>query len=383
MAYNDKRPSGDGPYVLPENVPANEYLNLEGLKFSTSRNFAVWLHDCLEQFDPDPLRYYLCANMPENRDTDFNLRQFQAHNNNELADTVGNFVNRTLTFVERYFAGKTPEAGNLGQADRELLARIDLPAQVGTCIDSFRFRAAVDCFTEFARSCNKYFNDKAPWASRGTDPADCATTLNLCVQAAHALSVAMWPLMPFSAEKLWAQLGLSTDWRDHPWEQDYANAIQPGHAIGKVEVLFPKIEDSRIEAGEKTYKGQAAEPEKAAVEEEPLAPPVEVEFEDFARLDIRVAVVVAAEPVPKSDRLLKLTLDLGPLGARSVAAGIAKHYRPGELIGRKVLVAANLKPRKVRGIESRGMVLAALHEDSLALTGIDPAKDLPPGAKIS
>ncbi|MCE5269668.1 methionine--tRNA ligase, partial [bacterium] len=226
-----------GQYVLPENVPANEYLNLEGLKFSTSRNFAVWLHDYLDHFHPDPLRYYLCANMPETRDMDFNLREFQAHNNNELADAVGNFVNRTLTFVQRYFEGKVPQRNTLGELDREMLGQLDsVAARIGELIDSFRYRAAADAFAEFARFCNKYFNDKAPWASRKNDLEGCATTLNLCVQASHALSMVMWPIMPFSAENLWGQLGLSTDWREHPWEQDYANASQSGHALGEVKV---------------------------------------------------------------------------------------------------------------------------------------------------
>ncbi|MCE5273465.1 methionine--tRNA ligase subunit beta, partial [bacterium] len=299
------------------------------------------------------------------------------------ADAVGNFVNRTLTFVQRYFEGKVPQRNTLGELDREMLGQLDsVAARIGELIDSFRYRAAADAFAEFARFCNKYFNDKAPWASRKNDMADCATTLNLCVQAAHALSMVMWPIMPFSAENLWGQLGLSTDWREHPWEQDYANAIQSGHALGEVKVLFPKIEDSQIEAEEKAIKDRAVTveaPKKA--ESEPIEPPLD--FGDFRKVDIRVALVTAAEPVKGSDKLLRLSLDLGPLGARTVAAGIAKHYRPEELIGRKVLMVANLKPRQVMGFESQGMVLAAVTGDTLALSGIDTAKALAPGARIS
>ncbi len=371
-----------GGWVLPDNVPANEYLNLEGLKFSTSRNFAVWLKDYLDRFQPDPLRYYLCAGMPETRDTDFNLREFQARNNNELADTVGNFINRALTFIERYFEGQVPERGEPDELDRQLLAWLEgrLANELGGQLDTFRFRAAADTLTEFARFCNKYFNDKAPWAARKNDPGACATALNLSAQAVYALSVAMWPIMPFSAEKLWGQLALSADWREHPWRPDLSQRLPAGHRLGKVEVLFPKIEDERIAEQEASYKGAVAK--KA----EPQQPPLEaqIEFEDFKKVDLRVALVTAAEAVKGSDRLLRLSLDLGELGSRTVAAGIAAHYSPEELVGKKVLVVANLKPRKLMGFESQGMVLAAVLGDQLALAAIDREQaDLPPGTRIS
>ncbi|MFH1069192.1 MAG: methionine--tRNA ligase [Candidatus Glassbacteria bacterium] len=370
-----------GHYVLPDNVPANEYLNLEGLKFSTSRNFAVWLHDYLDRFHPDPLRYYLCASMPETRDTDFNLREFQAHNNNELADTVGNFINRTLTFVQRYYDGRIPERGKPGTLDSEMLSRLGRVAdEVGDHIDHFRYRLAADTFGEFARFCNKYFNDKAPWETRKSDPENCATTLNICSQAVYGLSVVMFPIMPFSAENVWGQLGLSTVWKDHPWQQDFSSKLPAGHAIGKVAVLFPKIDDAAIEAQEASYKGGKTQEKKAET-----APTIQ--YDDFIKVDVRVAVVTAAEEIAKSNKLLKLTLDLGPLGTRTVAAGIRGHYTPESLVGRKVLVCANLAPRKVMGIESQGMVLAAVHgegdKETLALTTIDPAVDLPPGTRIS
>ncbi|MEA1996651.1 MAG: methionine--tRNA ligase [Gemmatimonadota bacterium] len=376
-----------GKYVLPANVPANEYLNLEGLKFSTSRNYAVWLHDYLDRFPPDPLRYYLCSNMPETRDTDFSLKEFQAHNNYELADTVGNFINRTLTFIERYFDGRIPERGEPGILDKEMLRWLkeDAAKNMGYFLDSFLFRTAAYTFGEFSRFCNKYFNDKAPWKTRKTDIEDCATTLNLCAQAAYAISVIMWPIMPFSAEKLWAQLGLSTDRRDHAWADDLSDKLEPGHRLGPVEVLFPKIEDSQIEVQEVLYRGGA---ETASVREKPEEEREEevfaetIDFDLFSKVDIRVAVVKAAEAVPKSRRLIKLTLDVGPVGERTVAAGIAEHYEPSSLVGRKVLMVVNLSPRKVMGIESQGMVLAAEEEGKLSLTGIDQAADLPPGAKI-
>jgi len=382
MAYNDS-PSAEVNWVLPENVPANEYLNLEGLKFSTSRNFAVWLADYLERFEPDPLRYYLCSNMPETRDTDFSLKEFQAHNNNELADTVGNFVNRTLTFVERYFEGRVPELGEPDELDREMIERLGKIAEaVGQCLDTFRFRAAVDVFGQFTRFCNKYFNDKAPWKTRRDNPEECATTLNLCVQACYAISVVIWPIMPFSAEKLWAQLGLSTDWRKHPWQQDFSQALRPGHRLGKVEVLFPKIDDSLIEEQAATLdKAKARAAPAETVKEKAMQETIDIE--QFARVDIRVALVTAAEAVPKSRNLIKLVLDVGELGERTVAAGIVGHYQPEELVGKKLLLAANLEPRKVMGIESRGMVLAAVHGEDLALCTVDEKAGLPPGTKIS
>ncbi len=375
-----------GNYVLPENVPANEYLNLEGLKFSTSRNFAVWLHDYLDRFQPDPLRYYLCANMPETRDMDFNLKEFQAHNNNELADTVGNFINRTLTFVQRYFDSRIPERNPPGDLDSQMLERLGkIAGQVGELLDTFRFRAAADTFCEFSRFCNKYFNDKAPWETRKNNPEDCATTLNLCCQAVYGLSVVMWPIMPFSAENVWAQLGLSTDRHDHDWKADLSTRLEPGHKIGKVEVLFPKIEDQAIQAQEDSYKGDAATAEKADEKKAETEP--EIEFNDFVKVDIRVALVKAAEAVPRSKKLLKLTLDLGPLGERTVAAGIAEHYEPASLVGRKVLAVVNLEPRKVMGVTSQGMILAAVEgegaSEKLSLATIDSAMDLPPGTRIS
>ncbi|MBW7995857.1 MAG: methionine--tRNA ligase [Candidatus Glassbacteria bacterium] len=372
-----------GKYVLPENVPANEYLNLEGLKFSTSRNFAVWLHDYLDRFEPDPLRYYLCSNMPENRDTDFNLREFQAHNNNELADTVGNFINRTLTFVSRYFDGKIPARGQgakkLGELDEEMLARQEkITAEVGEHIDNFRFRQAADTFGDFARFCNKYFNDKAPWASRKSDIDDCATALNICAHAVYALSVAMYPIMPFSAVKIWRQLGLSDDWHDHPWSQDFSAKLPEGHKIGKVEVLFPKIDDEAVSAQEATYQGNKEQRKEDSAK---------IALDDFIKVDIRVALVTAAVEIPKSKKLLRLTLDVGELGERTVCAGIKGHYTPEALVGRKVLLCANLAPRTVMGIESRGMVLAAVagegKDELLGLTTIDPEADLPPGTRIS
>jgi len=371
-----------GSYVLPENVPANEYLNLEGLKFSTSRNFAVWLHDYLDRFHPDPLRYYLCANMPETRDMDFNLKEFQAHNNNELADTVGNFINRTLTFVERYFDRCVPQRHSPGELDSQMLERLGSAAdQIGELLDTFRFRAAADAFGDFSRFCNKYFNDKAPWQTRKSDPQDCATTLNLCCQAVYGLSV----LMSFSAENVWAQLGLSTDRRDHTWSADMTARLEPGHKIGRVEVLFPKIDDQAIQAQEDSFKGGTAAVEKD--DEKNAATEPGIAFDDFVKVDIRVALVKAAEAVPKSNKLLKLTLDLGLLGERTVAAGIAEHYEPASLVGRKVLMVANLEPRKVMGIESQGMILAAAEgeglAEKLAMTTIDSAVDLPPGTRVS
>ncbi|MEA2064098.1 MAG: methionine--tRNA ligase subunit beta, partial [Gemmatimonadota bacterium] len=264
---------------------------------------------------------------------------------------------------------------------------IKIAEEVGNYIDTFRFRQAADTFGEFTRFCNKYFNDKAPWKTRKEEPGTCATTLNLCAQACYAISVVMWPVMPFSAEKLWAQLGLSTDWKDHPWDQDFIaeKNLPAGHRLGKVEVLFPKIEDSLIdEQIAALEKAKAASSGKAAVEKE-VEQAETIDFDQFAAVDIRVAQVKAAEEVPKSKRLLKLTLDVGELGERTVAAGIREHYEAGELVGRKVLIVVNLEPRKVMGVTSQGMILAACTAagQELGLTTVDPTKDLPPGTRIS
>ena len=369
-------------YVLPDNVPANEFLNLEGNKLSTSRNYAVWLRDYLQKFDPDSLRYCLAINMPETRDADFSWREFQARHNNELADILGNFVNRTLTFVHKYFGGKVPPRGPLNELDRELIARMKTAGQeVGEALDRFQFKEATRRFMDLARFANKYFNDSEPWKTRKTDPERCGTTLNLCVQATYNLAVLMEPFLPFTAAKVWKMLNLPGTVQDAHWDRIGELPIADQHPLGTVEILFRKIEDAAIEAEIARLK--------QALEGEPKPEPDEatetndsamITIEEFQKVQLKSGRVVAAEPVPKSDRLLKLQVDLGR-ETRQLVAGIAQHYQPEELIGKTVIVVANLKPAKIRGVESQGMLLAVKDGDRLSLLTTD--RPVSPGKPVS
>ena len=360
-----------GDFVLPDNVPANEFLNLEGNKLSTSRNYAVWLDDYLQKFEPDSLRYVLASILPENRDSDFSWKDFQARHNNELADILGNFVNRTLTFAHRYFDGKVPALNELDELDRELLKRLqEAPDRLGQLIDTFQFKAYVREFMELARFANKYFNDKEPWSTRKTNPDSCATTINLCLQTVAALSVLSEPLLPFTACKIWRILNLG---ERHHWDEFKTAQLKTGHLLNKPEILFKKIEDEVIEAEIKKLK--AALENKAT----PL-PEEKIDFETFGKVKLRVAKIVQAEAIPKSKKLLKLQVDLGD-EKRQIVAGIAQHYQPADLIGKKIVVVANLQPTKLFGVESNGMLLAASSDDKLSLlTVMDD--DIPAGSEV-
>ena len=360
-----------GDFVLPDNVPANEFLNLEGNKLSTSRNYAVWLDDYLQKFESDSLRYVLASILPENRDSDFSWKDFQARHNNELADILGNFVNRTLTFAHRYFDGKVPALNELDELDRELLKRLqEAPDRLGQLIDTFQFKAYVREFMELARFANKYFNDKEPWSTRKTNPDSCATTINLCLQTVAALSVLSEPLLPFTARKIWRILNLG---ERHHWDEFKTAQLKTGHLLNKPEILFKKIEDEVIEAEIKKLK--AALENKAT----PL-PEEKIDFETFGKVKLRVAKIVQAEAIPKSKKLLKLQVDLGD-EKRQIVAGIAQHYQPADLIGKKIVVVANLQPTKLFGVESNGMLLAASSDGKLSLlTVMDD--DIPAGSEV-
>ncbi len=360
-----------GDFVLPDNVPANEFLNLEGNKLSTSRNYAVWLDDYLQKFEPDSLRYVLASILPENRDSDFSWKDFQARHNNELADILGNFVNRTLTFAHRYFDGKVPALNDLDDLDRELLKRLqEAPDRLGQLIDTFQFKAYVREFMELARFANKYFNDKEPWSTRKTNPESCATTINLCLQTVAALSVLSEPLLPFTARKIWHILNLG---EQHQWDEFKTPQLKTGHLLNKPEILFKKIEDEVIEAEIKKLK--AALENKAT----PL-PEEKIDYETFGRVKLRVAKILQAEAIPKSKKLLKLQVDLGS-EKRQIVAGIAEHYQPADLVGKKIVVVANLQPAKLFGVESNGMLLAASAEGKLSLlTVMDD--DIPAGSEV-
>ena len=369
-----------GDYVLPDNVPANEFLNLEGAKLSTSRNYAVWLDDYAAKFEIDPLRYYLAATAPEIKDSDFVWSEFLQRNNSELADILGNFINRTLTFVAKQFGGAVPARGELDDLDRDMLKTLaDAPGVIGAAVEHFELRRAVSLLIDTARAANKYFNDQAPWSSVRNNPTKCATTMNICLNACKTLAVLMEPVLPFSAEKLWRMLGLDGDVHQQAWD-DCAAPLPDGHKLGEPAILFRKMEDSEIQPEiERLKKAQAAL--AGAVEQEsdkPVVPTITIE--QFAQVQLRVATVLAAERVPKADKLLKLQIQIGE-EKRQIVAGIALHYGPEQLIGKKIIVVANLQPATIRGLESRGMLLAAQDDaGNFTLLGLD--RDVADGARI-
>ena len=365
-----------GDFVLPQNVPANEFLNLEGNKLSTSRNYAVWLNDYLQKFEVDSLRYALASNLPETKDADFSWKEFQARHNNELADILGNFVNRTLIFAHKYFEGKVPEPGKLDALDKELIDKITCaPESLGNLIDNYQNRFYVRDLMELARFANKYFNDKEPWKTRKSNSQACATTINLCLQMVRSLSILAEPVIPNSVRKIWNILNIS---RIPNWDEAGELKLQAGQVINQPEILFTKIEDDIINAEvERLNKVQATlqSSQKAAIKTEPI-----INIEAFKKIDIRVAKVIEAEAVKKSDKLLKLQIEIGHT-KRQIIAGIAQHYRPEDLIGKKIIVVANLEPATIRGNQSEGMLLAA--SDNNQLTLLTVLDDIPTGAKIN
>lgn len=374
-----------GDYVLPENVPANEFLNLEGNKFSTSRNYAVWLDDFLQKFDADSLRYTLAANLPENKDADFSWKEFQARHNNELADILGNFVNRTFAFIAKYFDGKLPGRGELDGLDKAIIEQMQAARErVGEAIDNFRFKEATKQFIDLARSANKYFNDKEPWLTRKSDPPKCATTLHLCGQTAHALAILMSPFLPFSAEKLWLFLKREGKAESANWDDVGCLSLETGLQFGKPEIPFKKIEDAQVAPEIEKLQKIAEDMEKSKTREDAVEEQTQqklISIQDFARVDLRVAEVLTAEKLKGADKLLKLQIDTGT-GQRQIIAGIAQHYRPEEMIGKKIVIVANLQPAKLRGEISEGMLLAAESETG-ELSLIIPEHGLAPGAKVT
>lgn len=350
-----------GDFILPENVPANEFLNLENDKISTSRNWAVWLHEYLDEFPgkEDVLRYVLCANAPETKDNDFTWRDFQARNNNELVAIFGNFVNRALVLTHKYFAGKVPAVGNGGLTDYDRETLDEMPrikAAIEQNIENYRFREALKEMMNLARLGNKYLADTEPWKVVKSDPDRVATILNIALQITASLAIASEPFLPFTAEKLRNMLHLEA--AQAHWDNiGCATLLAPGHELGEAVLLFEKIDDSVVEAQlrklEETKAANAAANATAAPAKENT-----VQFDDFAKMDIRVSRVVAAEPVPKTKKLLKLTVDTG-IDTRTIVSGIAEYFTPEEMVGKRVLVLVNLAPRTLKGIESQGMILMA------------------------
>jgi len=348
-----------GDFVLPENVPANEFLNLEGRKLSTSRGWAVWLEEYLEDFEADLLRYVLGTILPETKDSDFSWKDFQTKVNSELADVLGNFVFRTTSFTEKYFDGKVPELNDPGPKDREALDRItEQKKKIADNYEQFKLREAISETMNLARVGNKYFTEMEPWKTRKEDPRICANTLHVCLQITAALSVLFDPILPNKMKGLRQQLGIEDDLG---WDDVQDGLLEPGASIDQGEILFEKIEDEVIEQELEKLKQRTREmTDEAAREYEPLK--TEIEFDDFMKIDIRAGEIVDAEKIEKADKLLKLTVDLG-FEQRTIVAGIALDFDPGDIVGRKVCVVANLAPKPLMGVESNGMILMAEEED--------------------
>ncbi len=361
MAWNE---NSTDKFILPENVPANEFLNFEGQKFSKSRGWGIDVDEFLGEFTPDSLRYTLTMNLPEARDADFYWKDFQARNNNELADILGNFVNRTLTFAHKNFGGVIPALGSLNELDEGLLNQLKVvPKTAGDYFEHYRFRDGTLEVMNLARFANKYFNDSEPWKTLKANPERCVTTINLCLQVTRSLAVLIEPVMPFAATNLWKILNLPGTPSEVGWLSAETPSLKSGHILGSPTILFSKIEDVLIQK----YINNL--PMKHIIT-----------FEDFQKIDLRVAKVLAAEKVPKSEKLVKLQISIGS-EERQIVAGIAQHYTPEQLIGKKIVVVANLAPAKLLGEESRGMLLAASNDSgNLAIITIE--KDIDEGSVV-
>ncbi len=367
-----------GEYILPENVPANEFLNLEGDKISTSRNWAVWLHEYLEEFPgkEDVLRYVLCANAPESKDNDFTWKDFQTRNNNELVAILGNFVNRALVLTGKYYDGVVPEMGELTDFDKETLTELSkVKGSLENNIEHYKFREALKDAMTIARLGNKYLADTEPWKVIKTDAERVKTIMYIALQITANLSIAIEPFMPFTAGKLLTFLNIEKI----AWERlGESNLIDAGHKIGTAELLFEKIEDSVIE--KQLAKLQSAKEANLLAAAQAVPQKESVAFDDFSKMDIRVSKVIAAEKVAKTKKLLKLTVDTG-VDTRTIVSGIAEHYSAEEMVGKQVLVLINLLPRELKGITSEGMILMA--EDATGkLKIVAPTEDMKSGSTV-
>ena len=408
---------GDG-YILPENVPANEFLNLEGDKISTSRNWAVWAHEYLSDFPgkEDVLRYVLTANAPETKDNDFSWKDFQQRNNSELVAIFGNFVNRAVVLTHKYFGGKVPACASLLDVDKEVLAQIpQLRTSMENNLENYRFREALKDAMSIARLGNKYISDTEPWKVAKTDLERAGTILNLSIQICADLAIAFEPFTPFAAERLRRMLGVCIcAGMDHKKDREGAalhtvqfsdsaakcpekdkcvcldweilgkpQIIPAGHTLGEAELLFSKVEDEQIDAQMarlSKIKAEREELEKAENAKKVTAQKEECSFDDFGKMDIRTATVLEAERVPKTDKLLKLTIDTG-MDKRVIVSGIAEYYSPEDMVGKQICILANLKPRVIKGIESKGMILMARQNDG-KMRFITPEESLVNGAEI-
>ncbi len=372
MAY------GDG-FQLPDNVPANEFLNLEGDKISTSRNWAVWLHEYLVDFPgkQDVLRYVLTANAPETKDNDFTWSDFQARNNNELVAILGNFVNRAIVLTHKYFEGKVPAAGELAEVDTQLYADINAAkVSLSNNLDTFHFREALKDAMEIARIGNRYLQETEPWKVAKTGDMDrVATVMNVALQICGNIAVAFEPFLPFMSEKLRDMLNMG----QISWDALGGDAIiETGASIKPAQLLFEKIEDEAIEAQKQRLERIKKENQVKNFKAEPQLP--NVEFDTFMKADLRVGTVLECKKVPKADKLLQFLIDDG-MGTRTIVSGIAKYYNPEDLVGKQVCFIANLAPRKLKGIESQGMILSAENADG-SLVVMGPTAPVVPGAQV-
>ena len=367
----------DGSYILPDNVPANEFLNLEGDKISTSRNWAVWLHEYLVEFPgkQDVLRYVLTANAPETKDNDFTWKDFQTRNNSELVAIYGNFINRTLVLTQKYFANRVPERGELTDYDKEVLAEIpQIVERVEKSLETFHFRDALKEAMNLARLGNKYLADTEPWKVIKTDEGRVKTILNICLQISANLSTLMEPFMPFSSQKLREFMNIDVI----DWAKMGDDVIPAGHELGEAGLLFEKIEDATIQAQIDKLLATKKANEMASVKAAPAKE--NIQYEDFMKMDIRVGKIIAAEKVAKTKKLMKLTVDTG-IDERTIVSGIAEHYTPEEVIGRQVSVLVNLEPKPLKGIVSQGMILMAENADG-TLSFVSPDTEVKPGSEV-
>ncbi len=348
MAYGD--------YILPSEIPANQFLNLEGEKLSTSKNYAIWLPDYLKEFEPDSLRYVLTRNGPEDRDSDFTWRDFQAWHNNELADVLGNFVNRTLTFVTKYYGSTIPTASSFTEADTRILDLLhQAPVEIGEKIEHFQFKAALQDVLRIAQEGNRYFDHEEPWVTRKTNPLICERTTFICMKIVTALAVLVEPFLPFTSQRIKKMINFI----DQRWDDIASPKV--ASTLGKTEILFPKIEDKVIEA-------QVAKLKKK-----------EVTIEEFGKIELRTARILKAKPVQGSDHLIQCEIEVGDR-TKQIVAGIGKHYKPEELVGRTIVIVDNLKAAVIRGVHSEGMLLAVEGKNGLVLVTLD--KDVESGAKV-
>ncbi|MFZ1691870.1 MAG: methionine--tRNA ligase [Flavobacteriales bacterium] len=384
-----------GGYVLPQNVPANEFLNLEGKKISTSRNWAVWLHEYIERWPnrQDELRYCLATIIPEQKDSEFTWKDFQEKNNSELVSIIGNFVQRVMVLCHKYYGGKAPEAGTSTPDDLALWGTVHGNAEeMVRSIDAFRLRDALSAAMNVARAGNKYLSDHEPWKLEKTDPDRTRAILGNSLNVAAALSTVLEPFLPHTAERLRRMLRIDA----LPWDSAMrSDRIQPGHALGAAEHLFKPITDAEIQPEiDRLHAAEGPTGAPPVAQATPAGVPAggqaadgtsagrrSIAFDDFAKLDLRVGTITAAERVPKADKLLKLTIDIGEATPRTVVSGIAQHYAPEQLAGQQVVLVANLEPRKMRGVESQGMVLMA--EDANGkLVFVQPKEVIAPGAEV-